>query len=127
MCATVERSSATVFRIDSTGDIDGDLPHQLLLELLVDDSEVIRALVAHAEGDERNHYAAEALKIGVLAMRHVSGQLNTDAFRREGDQFIIGLQKTLDQHKQTVYDQLENKLKEYFDPKDGRFSDRVQR
>jgi hypothetical protein len=127
MCATVERSSATVFKIGSDGDVDGDLPHQLLLELLVDDPEVIRALVARPEGDERNQYAAEALKIGVLAMRHVSGQLNTAAFRREGDQFIVGLQKTLDQHKQSVYDQLESKLKEYFDPKDGRFSDRVQR
>jgi hypothetical protein len=111
----------------SSNHADGDLPHQLPLELVIDDRDVIRALVGYAEGDERNQYAAEALKIGVLAMRHVSGQLNTDTFRREGDQFIVGLQKTLDQHKATVYDQLENKLKEYFDPKDGRFSDRVQR
>src|SRR5262245_13845753 len=114
MCATVERSSATVYRIDPTSDADGDLPHQLLLELLVDDPEVIRRRVARYEGAERNQYAAEAGKLGIAAMRHVSGQLNTDAFRREVDQFITGLQKTLDQHKQTVYDQLENKLKEYF-------------
>jgi hypothetical protein len=60
-------------------------------------------------------------------MRHVGGELSADRFRRVGDQFIVGLQKTLDQHKQTVYDQLENKLKEYFDPKYGRFTDRVQR
>jgi hypothetical protein len=127
MSATVERSTVKLYGDTSSNHIDGDLPHQLPLELLIDDREVIRALVAHAEGDERNQYAAEALKIGVLAMRHVSGQLNTDTFRREGDQFIVGLQKTLDQHKLGIYDQLENKLKEYFDPKDGRFSDRVQR
>ena len=64
----------------------------------------------------RNQYAAEAMKIGVLALRHVSGQVNTDIFRREGDQLVVGLQKTLDQHKNTVHDQIENKLKEYFDP-----------
>ncbi len=127
MSTTVERATVKLYGNTSSHAADGDLPHQLPLELLVDDRDVIRALVAYAEGDERNQYAAEALKIGVLAMRHVAGQLNTDAFRREGDQFITGLQKTLDQHKVSVYDQLENKLKEYFDPKDGRFSDRVQR
>src|SRR4029079_14250936 len=94
---------------------------------VINDRDVIRALAEYPEGDARNQYAIEALKIGVLALRHVGGQVSTDVFRREGDQFIGGLQKTLDQHKQTVYDQLENKLKEYFDPKDGRFTDRVQR
>lgn len=124
---SVEMELEKVARARSAESADGDLPHQLLLELLIDDREVIRALLEHSEGDERNQYAAEALKIGVLALRHVGGQLNADAFRREGDQFMKGLQATLDQHKRGIYDQIEVKLKEYFDPKDGRFSDRVQR
>jgi hypothetical protein len=127
MSTTVERSTVKLYGESTTNHTDGDLPHQLPLELLIDDREVIRALLAHAEGDDRNQYAAEALKIGVLAMRHVAGQLNTDTFRREGEQFVLGLQNTLDQHKKNLNDQIENRLKEYFDPKDGRFSDRVQR
>src|SRR6478735_12415314 len=88
MSTTVERSTVKLYGESSSNHTDGDLPHQLPLELLIDDREVIRALVAFADGDERNQYAAEALKIGVLAMRHVSGQLNTDTFRRDGDRFL---------------------------------------
>jgi hypothetical protein len=117
--------TATVERLSSTEHLDGEFP--LPLELFIEDREVIRALLEFPEGEARNQFAVEALKIGILALRHVSGQLSADTFRREGDLFIGGLQKTLDQHKQTVYDQIENKLKEYFDPKDGRFTDRVQR
>ena len=125
MSATVERSTATHNGLNSADDRDAELP--ILLELLIDDRDVVRALSEYPEGERRNVYAAEALKIGVLALRHVGGQITADTFRREGDQFIGSLQKTLDQHKHTVYEQLESKLKEYFDPKDGRFTDRVQR
>jgi hypothetical protein len=125
MSQAVERQSDIIHGHFSDDSTEGELP--ILLELVINDRDVIRALSEYPEGDARNRYAAEALKIGVLALRHVGGQVSSDVFRREGDQFIGGLQKTLDQHKQTVYDQLENKLKEYFDPKDGRFTDRVQR
>ncbi len=97
------------------------------LELLIDDPEVIRALLEYSEGDARNQYAIEAMKIGVLALRHVGGQVSADVFRREGDRLVGGLQKTFDQHKNTVQEQIEDRLKEYFDPKDGRFTERVQR
>jgi hypothetical protein len=127
MSATFERSSSTLNGRHSVESNDNDLPIQLPLELLIDDPEIIRALVEYPEGDARNQYAVEAMKIGVLALRHVGGQVNADTFRREGDRFIGGLQKTFDQHKTTVQDQIESKLKEYFDPKDGRFTDRVQR
>jgi hypothetical protein len=106
---------------------NGDLPLKLPLELVVDDRDVICALLEYCDGEERNQYAAEALKIGVLALRHVGGRVSADLLRQEGDRFIGGVQKTLDLHKQTVQDQIENKLREYFDPKDGRFTDRVQR
>jgi hypothetical protein len=124
MSATVERSSALRNgRIPN--DIAGELP--ILLELLIHDREVIRALSEYPEGEARNQYAAEALKIGVVALRHVGGMITADQFRRDGDRVLGDLQKSLEEHKHTVQLQLENKLKEYFDPKDGRFTDRVQR
>jgi hypothetical protein len=106
---------------------DVDLPFRLSLELSIDDREVIRALVDHPEGDARNEFAVEAMKIGVLALRHVGGQVNADLIRRENDRLVAGVQKTFDQYTMSFQDRVENKLKEYFDPKDGRFTDRVQR
>jgi hypothetical protein len=125
MSATAHRTAAV--NGSRENESDSDLPFNLQLELSIDDPELIRALVEHSEGEERNQYATEAMKIGILALRHVGGQVSADVFRREGDRFIGGLQKTFDQHKNAVQDQIEGKLKEYFDPKDGRFTDRVQR
>jgi hypothetical protein len=53
--------------------------------------------------------------------------ITADQFRRDGDRFLGGLEKALEQHKDSVQSQIEIKLKEYFDPKDCRFTDRVQR
>ena len=127
MSATVERPAAVSNGHQATETLDGDLPIQLPLELLIDDPQIIRALVEYPEGDARNLYAIEAMKIGVLALRHVGGQVSADVFRREGDRLVGGLQKTFDQHKNTVQEQIENRLKEYFDPTNGRFTERVQR
>ena len=125
MSATVERRSST--NNGSQHQLDSELPFPLPLELFIEDPEIIRALVEYPEGDSRNQYAIEAMKIGVLALRHVGGQVSADVFRREGDRLVGGLQKTFDQHKNSVQEQIESRLKEYFDPKDGRFTERVQR
>jgi hypothetical protein len=100
---------------------DSDLP--MPLDLLVEDREVIRALAEYVEGDERNQFALEALKIGILAIRHVGGQASADLIQRE----VRGMQQALQQHHQSVHTQVTSTLKEYFDPQDGRFSERVQR
>lgn len=127
MSATVERISLAVTTTNDADTLDGDLPLRLLLDLIVDDPEIIRALVEYPEGESRNQYAIEAMKIGVLALRHVGGQVNADGIRRENDRLVASVQKTFDQYTTTIQDRVETKLKEYFDPKDGRFTDRVQR
>src|SRR3954453_2232376 len=119
MSATVERNATTSNGLRATENLDGDLPIQLPLELLIDDPEIIRALVEDSGGEPRNQYAVEAMKIGVLAFRHVGGQVSADVFRREGDRLVGGLQKTFDQHKNTIQDEIENRLKEFFDPKEA--------
>jgi len=108
-------------------DDDGGLPYSLELELVVRDRDIISALGKYAEGRERNEYALEALKIGVLALRHVGGQATADLIQRESHRLVKDMQQTLEQHKQLVSTQLGSTLKEYFDPQDGRFSERVQR
>lgn len=104
-----------------------ELPFALPLELEVRDREMIRSLMEYAEGECRNQYALEALKIGMVALRHVGGQVSADLIQRESARLVADMQQTLDQHKQVIHRQIEDKLKEYFDPKSGRFSERVQR
>jgi hypothetical protein len=106
---------------------DGEMPYSLELELVVRDRDVIAALAEYPEGRERNDYALEAIKIGVLALRHVGGQATADVIQRESARLVKDMQQTLDQHKQIVSTQLGSTLKDYFDPQDGRFSERVQR
>jgi hypothetical protein len=101
---------------------DGDELFALPLELVVDDHEVIRALLAQPEGEPRNRFALDALKIGVLALRHTNGQATADLVQRE----VRGMQQALEQHVQHVNLQLAGTLKEYFDPANGRFSERVK-
>jgi hypothetical protein len=111
----------------TTIDRDGDLPYSLELDLVVRDRDVIAALAQHAEGRDRNEYALEALKIGILALRHVGGQATADLIQRESKRLVEDMNRTLDLHKQQVSGSLGNTLKDYFDPQDGRFTERVQR
>jgi hypothetical protein len=122
-----EASIATASQSRSAADVDRELPYCLPLELVVADREVIQALLAFPDGEERNQYALEALKIGILALRHVGGQASADMIQRESARLVRDMQQLMVQHRQTVQEQLEAKLKEYFDPTDGRFSDRVKR
>jgi hypothetical protein len=63
---------------ESASNGDRELPFELPLNLVVEDADVIRALVEYADGEPRNLYAVEAIKIGILALRHVGGQVSGD-------------------------------------------------
>jgi hypothetical protein len=122
-----EASVAMRTESESSPRDDADLPYAITLELEVYDRDVIRALCEYAEGYERSQYALEALKIGVLALRHVGGQFSADLIQREGSRLIKDMQQTLERHMQLVHGRLGDALKEYFDPESGRFNERVQR
>jgi hypothetical protein len=106
---------------------DVELPYSLAIELVVYDRDVIRALSEHRDGDERSQFAMEALKIGILALRHVAGQFNADLIQRESARLISDMQRTLQQQMHLMHGRLGDALKEYFDPESGRFDDRVRR
>ncbi len=103
-----------------------NLPYSIPLELKVEDRDTIRSLVEYNEGPERDDYALEALKIGVLALRHAAGALDTDFIQRETTRLVETLGHELDTHTRQANDRLAGSLKEYFDPEDGRFSQRVK-
>ncbi len=89
-------------RLSTHSTDDGKLPIALQLDLIVQDRDIIAALEHYPEGDERNQFAMEALKIGVLALRHVGGQASADLIQRESTRLVKDMQQTLQQHLHLV-------------------------
>ncbi|MBM3969660.1 MAG: hypothetical protein FJ302_07330 [Planctomycetes bacterium] len=104
-----------------------ELPYSMALELVVHDPGVIAELSQHPEGEPRDEFAVNALRIGVLAMRQARGQIDIEAVRRESERLLEGLQDRLVNHSQSMQERLASVLKEYFDPQSGRFPERVER
>jgi hypothetical protein len=103
------------------------LPFSLPLELTVTDPEVAAELFAKEEGRERDEYALGALRLGVLALRQARGQIDGNVLRHEGERLLGDVQLALSEHRTSLDRTLVGTLKDYFDPENGRFSERVQR
>lgn len=97
------------------------------LALRVRDPEVIAELAAIADPRERAEHALAALRIGLLAMRSARGQVDANAVRGEVERMLVELRKGLDQHRDHLQHELGGALRSYFDPKDGRFEERVRK
>src|ERR1700750_1513783 len=96
------------------------------IELPVDDPLIVPELLGFATGGERDEYVLTALRIGVLALKQAQGRLDADVIRSEGDRLLATLEDRLANHQRTVQDQVAGTLREYFDPKSGRFNERVE-
>ena len=107
--------------------LDGELPFSLPLDITVRDRDTIAELCRYPEGEDRDHFALNALRIGVLALKQARGQIDVDAVKRESERLLDTLQGRLDQHATLMQDRLAGTLKQYFDPQDGRFHERVNR
>ena len=99
----------------------------LRLVLQIDDPELVEALAVHPDGRRRNAYALNALKIGVLALNQARGRIDGERVRREGERLIETMGAALSNYREGLAGDVRRSLKEYFDPQDGRFSERVER
>lgn len=104
-----------------------ELPYSLLVELTVRDPDLIAELVLHDEGRMREDYALCALRIGLIALKQVRGQLDGETIKRESERMLADMAHHLSQHAQEVHGHLSSTLRDYFDPASGRFHERVQR
>ncbi len=96
------------------------------LTLRVRDPEVLEELATFASARERDAYALSALRLGVLSLRTARGQVDAQAVRGEVERMLHTLEKHLVQHRDTLQLTLGTSLREYFDPKSGRFAERVE-
>jgi len=97
------------------------------LALTITDRDSVAELLQQTEGRERTEYALTALRIGLLALRHARGQIDADAVRHEGEKLLADLKNALEHSRREVHDNLASTLKDYFDPSNGRFQERVDR
>jgi hypothetical protein len=98
----------------------------LELQLSITDRDTIDELQSYPEGDEREQFALNALRIGVLALRQARGRIDADLIQRETQRMLSALQMQLAAHTTQTHEKLSGALKEYFDPASGRFHERVQ-
>lgn len=103
-----------------------DLPFQITLDLSVDDREVIGELLKYPEGEQRDAFALEALRIGVLTIRRTATSFDADFIKRETDRLLANLRQQLQSHAELARVRIENSLGRYFDPDSGHFTERVR-
>lgn len=99
----------------------------LRLDLLIEEPESIAALVAYPEGRERNRFVRTALRIGILAINQAQGRIDSESVRNEGDRLVREIETRLADYSRQTEGQLAATLKDYFDPQNGRFNERVER
>jgi hypothetical protein len=114
-------------RTEAGDETPAHLPYTLPIELTVHDAVTIAELCTYPDGDERDQFALHALRIGVMALKQARGQLDAELVRRESERWLASLESRLDAHALTLNERLSGALKEYFDPGDGRFPERVDR
>jgi hypothetical protein len=120
-------ASDTLDDVDSPNATASHLPYSLVLELTVQDTDAIAALTCYREGEEREQFALQALRIGVLALRQARGTIDGDAVRREGERLLEGLQGKLGEYSNLLQERLNKELASYFDPQSGKLHERLER
>jgi hypothetical protein len=97
------------------------------LELLITDAEVAHELVQRTEGRDRDEYARQALRLGVLALRHASGAVDGQTLQREGERLVAHVRELLVERTGHVTDGVTKVLTGYFDPQSGSLPQRLER
>jgi hypothetical protein len=106
---------------------DLDVPEAIHIDLFVTDPTSVRELNVRNAGRDRDEYADSALRIGLLSLKHARGQIDADAVKHEGDRLLRDMGKSLESYRTQLNQDVSTVLKEYFDPNNGRFQERLER
>jgi hypothetical protein len=112
---------------DHLGTNSDDAEDAVHIDLWLRDRDVVTAINAHPEGRRRTDYIRAAIRIGILALQQAQGRIDTETVRNEGGRLIAQLESRLAQYQDQLRSVLGGTLKDYFDPNDGRFTERVER
>ena len=104
-----------------------DMPEGVQIDLFVTDVDSVRELTTRQTGRDRDEYTLCAIRIGLLSLKHARGQIDVDAVKREGDRLLLDLSKSFESYRNQLNEGVTAVLREYFDPNNGRFQERVER
>jgi hypothetical protein len=89
------------------------------ITLEVSDPEIAAELRRHAEGDARTRYALSALRVGVLALRTASGQVDAASIREAGGALLAEVRELLTARGAEMTERVAASLTQYLDPQSG--------
>jgi hypothetical protein len=102
------------------------VPLRLGLELEISDPEVLAELQRHPRGAERERFALQALRIGVMSLRMASGQVDAGAIRASGEKLVADVRELLAAAAARMTGEMKATLGGYLDPESGSFEQRVK-
>ena len=115
----------TVF---TSSEEDGETRRPSLRVMLdVVDRDVIEELVRHRSLVDRHEHALAALRIGCIALRQVQSKVDVESLREEGNRLISDMEQRVRAEANSLEKSISDALKEYFDPHNGKFHERVDR
>ena len=97
----------------------------ITLEMEVADPEVLTEL-RRQPPEQRDSYARQALRIGVLAMRMANGHVDAASIRMAGDKLLADLRETLAARGSEISSAIASALGQYFDPESGALHQRLR-
>ena len=103
-----------------------DSARNVRITLCITDSEVVTELEQRDEGAEREAFAKQALRIGVLALRQANGALDAQTIQREGDRMLASVREALSAHTTQTTSALGRLLGGYLDPASGSLPQRLE-
>jgi len=103
-----------------------DQTRSLVLELLIEDPELISILSRKRDGRERDQFASDALKIGLLAIENAHSRVDSEKIRNEGERLMENFGTALQTHRKELTREITGSLADYFAPNSGRLSQRVE-
>lgn len=105
-------------------------PREYQLALTVRDPDIISALWEQPE-TARGEFALAALRVGVLAIRQASGQLDAERIRREADDLVSKVKSLIELEWQNradrLFESVTTNLETYLDPTNGHLKQQLQR
>ncbi|MGH7295248.1 MAG: hypothetical protein ACRELB_09955, partial [Polyangiaceae bacterium] len=97
----------------------------VVLTLEITDPDILAELRRH-EGDDRDRYALSALRVGVLALRSASGQIDATSIREAGTLLVGEVRDLLSARATEMTERLSSTLVQYLDPQSGLLPQRLQ-
>ncbi len=100
-------------------------PAPMLLTLEIADPDVVNELRHVPEGSERNRHALAALRIGVLALRTASGQVDAASIREAGSALVGDVRDLLSARTTELHERIAATLTHYLDGQSGALPQRL--